>query len=155
MRSTVGLLLLVTVTTLTLGGVSLATNMPAVTWSATLSAANEIPKQVVKDTVAHGTFTGTLTGTKLKFTLSFADLTGSPTMAHIHLGAIGTSGKILVWLCSPCKSPVHGTVTITAAEVKDLSKNLLYVNVHTVKNPNGEIRGQLNASMVGSAVTAP
>jgi|GEM_PF-2954572 hypothetical protein len=36
-----------------------------------------------------------------------------------------------------------GTATISAALMKDFTKHLLYVNVHTAKNPAGEIRGQL------------
>ncbi len=39
---------------------------------------------------------------------------------------------------------MSGTVTVSAALQQDFKKHLLYVNVHTVKNPNGEIRGQLS-----------
>ena len=45
----------------------------------------------------------------------------------------------------PCKSPVTGTVNVTGAMRKDFTKHLLYVNVHTAKNPNGEIRGQIGS----------
>jgi hypothetical protein len=38
---------------------------------------------------------------------------------------------------------VSGTATLSAALIKAFGKHLLYVNVHTAKNPNGEIRGQL------------
>jgi hypothetical protein len=36
-----------------------------------------------------------------------------------------------------------GSATLTAVELSAFKKHLLYVNVHTAKNPNGEIRGQL------------
>jgi hypothetical protein len=88
-------------------------------------------------------FKGTLTGNKLKWRLTFAKLTGPATAAHIHLGRKGTSGNVLIPLCAPCKSGVTGTATISAAVAKDFKKHLLYVNVHTTKNPAGEIRGQL------------
>jgi hypothetical protein len=114
-------------------------------WTAPLTSGQEIPKQVVKNTAAHGLFKGTLTGHKLKWRLTFAKLTGSATAAHIHLGRKGTSGNVLIPLCAPCKSPVSGTATIGAAVMKDFKKHLLYVNVHTTKNPGGEIRGQLAA----------
>jgi hypothetical protein len=114
-------------------------------WTAALSSGQEIPKQVVKDSAAHGLFKGTLTGTSLKFTLTFAKLTGPATAAHIHLGAKGVSGNVVVPLCTPCHSPVTGTVTVSTALQQDFKKHLLYVNVHTAKNPNGEIRGQLAA----------
>ncbi len=123
-------------------------------WSAKLTAAQVVPKQVVKNTAANGTFTATLSGTKLKFTLTFSKLTGPATAAHIHLGAMGASGNVVVPLCTPCKSPVSGTVTVSAALQKDFTKHLLYVNVHTTKNPNGEIRGQLAASTATTTTTA-
>jgi hypothetical protein len=37
-----------------------------------------------------------------------------------------------------------GKAKVTAAVIKDLGKHLLYVNVHTAKNPAGEIRGQVS-----------
>jgi hypothetical protein len=40
-----------------------------------------------------------------------------------------------------CKSGIHGTVTLTAATLKAVTHGGTYVNVHTAKNPNGEIRG--------------
>jgi hypothetical protein len=112
-------------------------------FSAKLSAAQEIPKQVVKDTAAHGTFTGTLAGTTLKWKLTFAKLTGPATAAHIHLGVMGKSGNVVVPLCGPCKTTTTGTATISASLLKTIEKHGTYVNVHTAKNPAGEIRGQL------------
>ena len=147
-------LFLATVGAFVLSAVSLAGGQ-STSWSAKLTVAQEVPKQAVKNTAASGSFAGTLTGDSLAFTLTFTKLTGSPTMAHFHLGAKGVSGPVLIWLCGmgspdsqlvaahPCKSPVTGTVTLTAALQKDFTKGLLYVNVHTAKNPNGEIRGQL------------
>jgi len=111
--------------------------------AAKLTAKQEVPKQVVKNTKASGSFTGDITGTKLTWTLKFSHLTGPATAAHIHLGVMGASGKVVVPLCGPCKSPVKGTATLTKALLKDLKTHKLYVNVHTAKNPNGEIRGQL------------
>jgi hypothetical protein len=115
-------------------------------FSATLTAGQEIPKQVVKNQAGHGTFTGTLVGTKLRWKLTFAKLTGPAVAAHIHLGAMGKSGNVLVPLCAAdCKSGLTGTATISASLLKKIQKHLTYVNVHTAKNPNGEIRGQLVA----------
>ena len=88
-------------------------------------------------------FKATLTGAKLKWKLTFAKLTGPATAAHIHMAAKGQSGNVVVPLCAPCKSGATGTATLTAADLSAFRKHLLYVNVHTTKNPNGEIRGQL------------
>ncbi len=115
----------------------------ATVWTAALSSGQEVPKQVVRDTAAHGLFKGTLSGHTLKWKLTFAKLTGSGMQAHIHKGARGVAGPVVVSLCTPCKNGQTGTATITAALLKAFAKHLLYVNVHTGKNPNGEIRGQL------------
>lgn len=117
----------------------------ATVWTAALSSGQEIPAQVVKDAAAHGLFKGTLTGSTLKWKLTFSKLTGPATAAHIHMAAKGKSGNVVVPLCGPCKSPVSGTATIPASLMTAFKKHLLYVNVHTAKNPNGEIRGQLAA----------
>ena len=113
-------------------------------WTAALSSGQEVPKQVVKMAAAHGQFKGTLTGNKLKWKLTYAHLTGPAMAAHIHLGAKGKSGNVVVPLCPPtCKSGLTGTATLTPALLTAFKKHLLYVNVHTAKNPAGEIRGQL------------
>jgi hypothetical protein len=113
--------------------------------SATLNAGQEIPKQVVKNQSAHGSFTATLSGTHLAWKLTFTKLTGPATAAHIHLGGMGKAGNVVVPLCTPCKGSMKGTATISASLLKTIKKHGTYVNVHTAKNPNGEIRGQLVA----------
>jgi hypothetical protein len=127
---------------LTVAALSLAAAQKTV-WTAALSSGQEVPKQIVRDTAAHGLFKGTLSGTTLKWKLTYAKLTGPATMAHIHMAARGKSGDPVVTLCTPCTSGVTGTATLTAAELSAFKKHLLYVNVHTDKNPAGEIRGQL------------
>ncbi|HEX7524679.1 MAG TPA: CHRD domain-containing protein [Gaiellaceae bacterium] len=112
-------------------------------WSAKLTAAQEIPRQVVSTPAASGVFTATLSGNTLKWKLSFSKLSGPALAAHIHFGATGKYGNVLVTLCSPCKNGASGSAALTAAVKKDFSKHLLYVNVHTGKNLSGEIRGQL------------
>jgi hypothetical protein len=144
LRKLIAFMTLSVVVALTLATMSSANrSMAPMGWAAKLTAAQEVPKQVVVNMAANGSFTATLSGTKLKFKLTFAKLTGPASAAHIHLGAMGKSGNVVVPLCGPCKSPVTGTVTVSAALQKDFTKHLLYVNVHTAKNPNGEIRGQL------------
>jgi CHRD domain len=112
--------------------------------SAKLTAAQEVPKQVVVNTKGTGLFAASLRGKKLTWKLTFSGLTGPATAAHIHLGAMGKAGNVVVVLCaSTCKSGKTGTAMLSTALVSALSKHLLYVNVHTAKNPAGEIRGQL------------
>jgi hypothetical protein len=141
-RKLVALLSLGAVTALAVTTVSLAATHGA-SWSTKLTVAQEVPKQAVADAAASGAFTATLTGKTLKWKLSFSKLTGPATAAHIHLGGMGKAGNVVIALCGPCKSGMTGSATVPAAIAKDFTKHLLYVNVHTVKNPAGEIRGQL------------
>jgi hypothetical protein len=86
---------------------------------------------------ASGHFTATLSGTTLTYTLTFTQLSG-PAARHI-------SANVLVGLCVPCTSPRSSTATLTQDQINDLTAGKTYVNVHTTKNPNGEIRGQITA----------
>jgi hypothetical protein len=112
-------------------------------WSATLNAKQEIPAQAVKAPNGKGTFHATLNGSTLKWTLSFSGLSGPASAAHIHMGGMGEAGNVLVALCGPCKAKQSGSAKVSKAVVKAAGKHLLYVNVHTAKNPAGEIRGQI------------
>jgi hypothetical protein len=113
--------------------------------SAALTAKAEVPAQVFKNAKGSGSFTGTLTGRKLVWKLTFAHLSGPAIAAHIHLAKKGKAGNVVVPLCAnaTCKSGVHGSATLTAVVLKALTTGGTYVNVHTAKNPNGEIRGQV------------
>jgi hypothetical protein len=116
-------------------------------FSAALNIGQEVPHPKGTKAGASGRFTATLTGTTLKFTLTFAHLSGPAAAAHIHTGVRGKSGPVLHPLCGPCTSPVSGTVTVTAADISAMTAGKDYVNVHTAKNPDGEIRGQLTRAM--------
>jgi hypothetical protein len=113
-------------------------------FTASLNAAQEVPKPKGASSKAEGTFTAVLTGSTLKWAMNFSHLTGSATAAHIHLGAKGKSGGVIVPLCGPCKTPLSGSTKLSATVIKDLQSGKSYVNIHTAKNPNGEIRGQIS-----------
>jgi CHRD domain len=92
---------------------------------------------------ATGVFTATLTGSSLSWRLTFSRLTGKALAAHVHLGRPGVAGPVAVPLCGPCVSGVHGTKKLTAKVRSALLTGGAYVNVHTARNPGGEIRGQV------------
>jgi len=110
---------------------------------AKLDAMQEVPHP--KGATGKGTFTADIVGTKLTWKLTFSGLTGPANAAHIHVGAKGKAGNVLVPLCGPCKNGQKGTAKVSAMVVRDIEKGITYVNVHTAKNANGEIRGQLAA----------
>ena len=112
-------------------------------------------------------------GDSIEYELSYEDLQGSITQAHIHFGQPGLSGGIAAWLCGTaalpgpagtpvCPGPNSGTVsgTITAAQVigpggqgiaagefeellARIKDGATYANVHTSFVGTGEIRGQI------------
>jgi hypothetical protein len=120
--------------------------------SATLTAAQEVGG--VKAPGATGQFKATLDGRSLTWKLTFGRLTGQATAAHVHLGKKGVAGAVAVPLCGPCTSGAHGTVKVTAAVAAALGKGRTYANVHTAKNPNGEIRGQVEGGNAASSSPA-
>jgi CHRD domain len=113
-------------------------------FTAKLNIAQEVPKETGAASNAGGAFTATLSGSTLKGKLSFGHLTGPATAAHIHMGAKGKAGPVIVALCGPCKSGAHGSAKVSPAVIKTIEGGGAYVNVHTTKNPNGEIRGQVS-----------
>jgi hypothetical protein len=112
-------------------------------FSASLNRRAEVPSPKGVSLLASGRFTATLSGSKLTWKLTFKHLTGQATAAHIHIGAKGKAGPVAVPLCGPCKSPVNGSAVVKASVVNAMKKGNAYVNVHTAKNPAGEIRGQI------------
>ena len=80
---------------------------------------------------------GTITGS-----VTTKDVAG--TMAHIHRGAKGTNGPVIVPLEKNGDTySVPAGRKLTAAQIQDLKAGNLYVNVHTAKNKGGEVRAQL------------
>lgn len=123
---------------------------PADTLKTSLRAAQERPKPKGKVGRARGAFTMTITkkgsSAVLAWRLTFSRLTGKAVAAHIHSGARGKAGPVIVALCAPCKSGARGTATVDASVVSVLEAGRGYVNVHTKRNPAGEIRGQLGVA---------
>lgn len=115
--------------------------------TAKLNAAQEVPKPTRVPAAASGTFAGALvrtpTGGKLTWRLTFKSLSGPAVASHVHFGVRGKAGAVAAALCGPCRSGVRGTKTVNARTVRALLNGGAYVNVHTARNPAGEIRGQV------------
>jgi hypothetical protein len=122
-----------------------------------------------------GRFNATINeeGTEVEWELSYFNLTGHVTQAHIHFAQKGVNGAIVVFLCSnlgngpagtaACpESPgtVSGTFTYQnvgagansqgigpfelPALLRAIRAGIAYANVHSDLFPGGEIRGQLS-----------
>ena len=114
-----------------------------------LTSRQEVPKPKGNVRRATGSFTATVaklgTGATIAWRLRFSKLTGAAGAAHIHIGRVGRAGPVAVSLCGPCRNGQRGTANVTAAALAALEAGRAYVNVHTAKNPGGEIRGQIRA----------
>lgn len=108
----------------------------------------------------------------ISWSLSYADLQGDVTQAHIHVGQAAVNGGISAFLCTNLGNGPAGTQTcpappatisgtVTAADVVGpagqgvgpgefaellaaIRAGVAYVNVHSTTWPGGEIRGQLD-----------
>ena len=81
------------------------------------------------------------------FSISYEEfnLTSEETNAHFHAPAPpGVNAPVIIQLPTP-GGPKNGCVTadLTEDQRRDLFRGLWYINVHTAKNPGGEIRGQV------------
>ncbi len=89
-----------------------------------------------------GTGYAVLTAGGLAYRLTVSGLTGGVTAGHIHAGAIGVNGGVVVPLAF-AGTTASGVVALAAADQTTLMNTGLYMNVHTAANPGGEIRGQI------------
>ena len=126
--------------------------------TANLKSRFEVPKPTGVPNGAVGLFTGKAVEmendrARLTWRLTFAKLSGRAAAAHIHLGKPGKAGGVMLALCGPCKNGQRGAATITHAQLRTIRTGGTYVNVHSVKNAAGEIRGQVKTSEVGSSTT--
>ena len=107
--------------------------------------------QLVANNVT-GLATFSLVGSVLAYTISVSNIE-SVTAAHIHAGASGATGPILVGLFSgPTTAAgfagvlVQDSVTVADSVVTAMRTGGAYVNVHTAENPRGAIRGPIVVS---------
>ncbi len=68
------------------------------------------------------------------------------TAAHIHMGAMGKNGPVVVPLIKSADGSswtVPAGTKLTVEQMKSYQSGDLYVNVHTAANKGGELRAQL------------
>ena len=132
-------------------------------FSANLSGENEVPPI---NTAGAATFHMDI-GSTITFSLTFSGLSAAPAVAHLHFAPTKVAGGVMIFLCGGGNQPVcpaatSGTITGTISEANvtgpvaqginagDLASALeavgdgnAYANMHTMKFPGGEIRGQV------------
>lgn len=100
--------------------------------------------------IGYGTFKLSADHTQLSYEITAWGLSGDIMSAHIHLGKRGMPGTTLRNLtfdenraCSGVWTNKDTSTALTPAIVDSLFAGKVYVNIHTMLNPDGEIRGQL------------
>lgn len=134
-----------------------STAITEILYAAELSGLNEVPP-----TTSGGEGTATfkwIDNRLLYFRLVVSHLT-EITAAHIHMGAPGTDGPIVATLYSSSRGSTGSGLVVSgyihrsdlmgplkgqplSALVRQMNRGNTYVNVHTIRYPNGAIRGQI------------
>jgi F0F1-type ATP synthase membrane subunit c/vacuolar-type H+-ATPase subunit K len=160
-----GILALLAALTLALGAPGCGSDKGG-TWKATMSGALETPPNTSTATGTALLETNESANGVVRFTVSLTGIQGV-TAGHIHGGGPGSAGPVIVTLLlenPPLDVPANATQTIdgmfneadilpntvgitTLKQLKDeMDAGNCYVNIHTVANPGGEIRGQIQKS---------
>ena len=156
-------LILAATLSLAIGAATVATTAAASghgrNFTAHLSGAEEVPAVETRAT-GQAVLSVDRDGSALHYRLIVANIE-DVAQAHIHLAPDGQNGPVVAFLYGPALIPgrtagVLATGTITAADlIGPLSGASLddlldairagnaYVNVHTMENPGGEVRGQI------------
>ena len=139
----------------------------------TLNGFEEVP---AVSTSGQGTFHAFIQpgDASVQYQLTYDELEGTVTQAHIHLGREGTNGGVAVFICSnlgngpagtpPCPAPpatVSGVFTgddivgpanqgLAPGELDELIRAMragaTYINVHSTLFPGGEIRSKIDVN---------
>ena len=115
-----------------------------VAFDAMLNGAQEVPP-VATTAKGSGSFVATWDLDSVWYDVVVENLSGPITGAHLHNASVGVGGPVVIDLGSGINgNRISGWITTaTAGEIIELLEGNLYVNVHTLMNPNGEIRGQV------------
>ncbi|MCM3629355.1 CHRD domain-containing protein [Paenibacillus glycanilyticus] len=128
-------------------------------FKAILNGRNEVPP-VRTNATGFAVFQLSGSGNQLSFKLVVRNIK-KVTAAHIHLGQKGENGPVVAFLFGPSqfgisvkRGIIRGTLTGSDLEgplsgktigdlIREFERGNAYINVHTVQNPDGEIRGQV------------
>jgi len=122
-----------------------------------LDGSQVAPTPVTTTGTGSATFTVNDARTEIDFDLTVEGIDpANITAAEIHVGAVGTTGPA-IFVLSPTTftSPLSGVLTEAnltpqagvstfADAISMMLAGTTYVDVHTIANPNGEIRGQID-----------
>jgi len=117
---------------------------PMMAQQITLSGSNEVPPVT---TTASGTATVAIDADRsVRVTVTATGMTA--TASHIHEGAAGANGPVIVPFTKTGDNTFASPdgAKLTEAQYASYKAGNLYVNVHSAKNPGGEIRAQIKGN---------
>jgi hypothetical protein len=142
-------------------------------FTADLTADAEVPAPTVPsgyEGSGSGTFTISDDESEIDYQVSYENLTGAPVASHIHYGAAGVAGGVILPLDLGADPGTSGTFSGTLTEAdftpvdggpQSFAESLdairagnTYINIHTEQNPPGELRGQLLSGELPDTSTA-
>ncbi len=119
-----------------------------------LNGAQEVATPpVVTPAFGNGTVMMNAAQTQITINLRFEGLLAGVTVAHIHNGAVGVNGPVILDIFPlidfSARTFTSGTIfsrilDVTPAQASVLLAGNGYFNIHTSRHPGGEIRGQIN-----------
>ena len=116
-----------------------------VSLAANLQGANQVPKGSGDPDGSGRAYVNVANG-KVCYTIRVQGIKLPATEAHIHKGAKGVNGNVVVTLKPPDQSGISGgCAAVKPALSKQIQNNPAnyYVNVHNKDFPEGAVRGQL------------
>jgi hypothetical protein len=118
--------------------------------STTLTGATEVPGPGDPSATGEAEITLNQGQGRVCFAVSWANVEGTVTMGHIHVGAAGASGGVVV----PLFSGSYAGTDSASGCVQEVEPSLIkairmdpsdyYVNLHSTEFPGGALRGQLS-----------
>ncbi len=124
-----------------------------------MGGAEEVPNPGDPDGMGTATVTLDTGSGQASFTINVSNITLPAAAAHIHEGARGVAGGVVVPLTAPdANGTANGSAAVDAALLQRMMDNPagFYVNVHTTDFPGGAVRGQLAAAGgAGAPTTMP
>jgi predicted secreted protein with PEFG-CTERM motif len=134
-----------------IGTISIASPYAAYSTTATSCTASLDGAQEVPPVDTDGTGSATIeldpTSNELSWSIEFSGLSGPAGAAHFHgPAAAGANAGVQVNIgeVSGLVSPMEGSAELTPEQADALLEGLLYINIHTEANPDGEVRGQVS-----------
>ena len=127
-----------------------------VSYTATLSPNEEVPTKGPEGASGTAKVDINTDTNQVCYELTPSGLSEPPTAGHIHTGAKGASGPVLIDFNVPANG-LKGCVTSDATKVAAVTGNPggHYVNIHTASYAAGAMRGQLVEAAATTTTTQP